>query len=150
MRDEAMQAAGAALDVHATKVREQVGIEPELVIREADTMVRQPPPHRGTGMSTAYRISDVAPNRSMEFRKRVMHPGSSIGLHVIAHDEVYYVVSGEGDVTSDGVTTRVRAQQVAMTFSRGCRRARCASWAGRRPKQRREGRLGTRTVPAPV
>jgi nucleotide-binding universal stress UspA family protein len=34
MRDEAMQAAGAALDVHATKVREQVGIEPELVIRE--------------------------------------------------------------------------------------------------------------------
>ena len=34
MRDEAMQAAGAALDVYATKVREQVGIEPELVIRE--------------------------------------------------------------------------------------------------------------------
>jgi len=29
-----MQAAGAALDVYATKVREQVGIEPELVIRE--------------------------------------------------------------------------------------------------------------------
>jgi nucleotide-binding universal stress UspA family protein len=34
MRDEAMQAAGAALDVHASKVRDQVGIEPELVIRE--------------------------------------------------------------------------------------------------------------------
>ncbi len=34
MRDEAMQAAGAALDVHATKVRETIGIEPELVIRE--------------------------------------------------------------------------------------------------------------------
>jgi nucleotide-binding universal stress UspA family protein len=34
MREEAMQAAGAALDVHATKVREQVGIEPELVVRE--------------------------------------------------------------------------------------------------------------------
>ena len=34
MREEAMQAAGAALDVYATKVREQVGIEPELVIRE--------------------------------------------------------------------------------------------------------------------
>ena len=34
MRDEAMQAAGAALDVYATKVREQIGIEPELVIRE--------------------------------------------------------------------------------------------------------------------
>lgn len=34
MRDEANQAAGAALDVYATKVREQIGIEPELVIRE--------------------------------------------------------------------------------------------------------------------
>ena len=34
MREEANQAAGAALDVYATKVREQVGIEPELVIRE--------------------------------------------------------------------------------------------------------------------
>jgi len=34
MREEAMQAAGAALDVHAIKVRETVGIEPELVIRE--------------------------------------------------------------------------------------------------------------------
>jgi nucleotide-binding universal stress UspA family protein len=34
MREEAAQAAGAALDVYATEVREQVGIEPELVVRE--------------------------------------------------------------------------------------------------------------------
>ncbi|MDQ2705306.1 MAG: universal stress protein [Pseudomonadota bacterium] len=34
MREEANQAAGAALDVYATKVREQAGVEPELVIRE--------------------------------------------------------------------------------------------------------------------
>lgn len=34
MHDEAVQAAGAALDAHATKARETVGIEPELVIRE--------------------------------------------------------------------------------------------------------------------
>ncbi|MCX7305607.1 MAG: universal stress protein [Hyphomicrobiales bacterium] len=34
MRDEAMQAAGAALDIHASKVREQIGIEPEPVVRE--------------------------------------------------------------------------------------------------------------------
>lgn len=90
-----------------------------MIIREADTLVRQTPPHNGTGMSTAYRISGVAPNRSMEFRKRVMHPGSSIGLHVIAHDEVYYVVSGEGDVTTDGVTTRVRAGDTAYLYDGG-------------------------------
>ena len=70
-------------------------------------------------MSTAYRISGVAPNRSMEFRKRVMHPGSSIGLHVIAHDEVYHVVSGEGDVTTDGVTTRMKAGDTAYLYDGG-------------------------------
>ena len=86
------------------------------MVREADVRVRQVPPHNGTGMSTAYRISDVAPNRSMEFRKRVMHPGASIGLHVIAHDEVYHVVSGEGDVTSDGVTTRMKAGDTAYLY----------------------------------
>ena len=34
MREEAMAAAGAALDAHSALVRERVGIEPELVIRE--------------------------------------------------------------------------------------------------------------------
>lgn len=34
MQEEAMQAAGAALDVHASKVRETVGVEPELVVRQ--------------------------------------------------------------------------------------------------------------------
>jgi len=87
-----------------------------LVIHEDDVRVRQVPPHDGTGMSTAYRISDAAPNRAMEFRKRVMHPGASIGLHVITHDEVYHVVSGEGDVTSDGVTTRVKAGDTAYLY----------------------------------
>lgn len=90
-----------------------------LVIHEADTMVRQPPPHNGTGMSTAYRISGMAPNRSMEFRKRIMHPGSSIGLHVITRDEVYHVVSGEGDVTTDGVTTRMKAGDTAYLYDGG-------------------------------
>ena len=34
MREEATATAGAALDVYATKVREKLGIEPELVVRE--------------------------------------------------------------------------------------------------------------------
>lgn len=87
-----------------------------VVIRERDTMVRQVPPHSGEGMSTAYRISDGVPNRAMEFRKRILHPGAAIGLHPIAHDEVYYVVSGEGVVTSDGVTTPMRAGDAAYLF----------------------------------
>lgn len=90
-----------------------------LIVRESETMIRQTPPHNGRGMSTAYRISDRAPNRSMEFRKRVLHPGAEIGLHLIAHDEVYYVVSGQGEVTSDGVTTAMEPGDAAYLYDGG-------------------------------
>ena len=48
-----------------------------------------------------------------------MHPGASIGLHVIAHDEVYHVVSGQGDVTTDGVTTRMGPGDTAYLYDGG-------------------------------
>jgi mannose-6-phosphate isomerase-like protein (cupin superfamily) len=76
---------------------------PMVVIDERQTLVREPPPHAGSGMSSAWRMSDSVPNHTMEFRKRALDPGASIGLHVLGHDEVYYVVSGTGIVTSDGV-----------------------------------------------
>lgn len=107
-------AAGSMQESHPAPASPPAGVG--IVVHEADVRVQQVPPHNGTGMSTAYRISDVAPNRSMEFRKRVMHPGASIGLHVIAHDEVYHVVSGEGDVISDGVTTRMKAGDTAYLY----------------------------------
>jgi mannose-6-phosphate isomerase-like protein (cupin superfamily) len=76
---------------------------PMVVIDERKVVRDEAPPHGAIGMSTAYRISDAAPARKMEFRKRVLHKGAAIGLHPIAHDEVYYVLSGEGEVESDGV-----------------------------------------------
>ena len=86
-------------------------------VDEKDVVRQEPPPHDGRGMSTAYRISDVAPNRTMEFRKRVMHKGAAIGLHPLKHDEVYYVLSGQGDVTSDGVTKRLGAGGAAYLYT---------------------------------
>lgn len=78
---------------------------PMVVIREEDVRREEPPPHGAIGTSTAYRISDAAPQpRAMEFRRRVLHPGAAIGVHPIDHDEVYYVLSGRGEVVSDGVT----------------------------------------------
>lgn len=75
---------------------------PMVIVDEADVTREEAPPHGQIGMSTAYRISDVAPERTMEFRKRTLHPGSAIGEHIIRHDEVYYVISGTGIVFSDG------------------------------------------------
>jgi len=90
---------------------------PMVVIDERDTVRREPAPHGEIGMSTAYRISDAAPQpRTMEFRRRVLDPGSAIGEHPIAHDEVYYVTSGEGVVVSDGVEARLTAGMAAYFY----------------------------------
>jgi mannose-6-phosphate isomerase-like protein (cupin superfamily) len=88
-----------------------------VIVREQDVAREEPPPHGKIGMSTAYRITDAVPGRTMEFRKRVLHVGAAIGLHPIDHDEVYYVLSGEGDVTSDGTTTRLRPGDAAYLYS---------------------------------
>ena len=90
---------------------------PMVVVDEQDTVRREPPPHGEVGMSTAYRISDAVPQpRQMEFRRRVLDVGAAIGEHSIAHDEVYYVTSGEGVVVSDGVEARVTAGMAAYLY----------------------------------
>jgi mannose-6-phosphate isomerase-like protein (cupin superfamily) len=88
-----------------------------VVIDERAVVRREPPPHGNIGMSTAYRISDAVPNRTMEFRKRVLHAHAAIGEHVINHDEVYYVVSGEGEVVSDGTRARLKPGMAAYLYS---------------------------------
>lgn len=87
-----------------------------VIVDETQVMKSEVPPHNGAGLSTAYRISDQAPGRAMEFRKRVLHKGASIGLHVLTHDEVYYVLSGTGEVTSDGVITPLKAGMAAYLY----------------------------------
>lgn len=87
-----------------------------IIVNEADVMVDQPPPHGAIGMSTAFRISDVAPQRNFEFRKRALHVGAAVGEHVISHDEVYYVVSGVGVVTSDGQEAELTQGMAAYLY----------------------------------
>lgn len=90
---------------------------PMVVIDETTVIKQEAPPHGAIGLSTAYRISDAVPNRTMEFRKRALHVGAAIGEHVIAHDEVYYVLSGEGEVVSDGNTARLGPGMAAYLYS---------------------------------
>jgi len=90
---------------------------PMAVIDERATRREEAPPHGAIGMSTAYRISDAAPQpRAMEFRRRILHRGSAIGEHPIAHDEVYYVLSGEGEVVSDGQRAVLRGGMAAYLY----------------------------------
>jgi mannose-6-phosphate isomerase-like protein (cupin superfamily) len=72
------------------------------IVRDADVAVKQPGPHDGTGTTTAYPFFGDVPDLEQVFRKRAMHPGSSIGVHEQKDDEIYYVVSGAGEYTLDG------------------------------------------------
>ena len=87
-----------------------------VVVDENDVIREEAPPHGKIGMSTAYRISDVAPGRNMEFRKRALHVGAAVGIHPISHDEVYYVISGEGVVTSDGEDSTLTEGMAAYLY----------------------------------
>ncbi|MFC3714287.1 cupin domain-containing protein [Sphingoaurantiacus capsulatus] len=89
---------------------------PMVVVDQQAVMRREPVPHGAIGMSTAYRISDVAPGRTMEFRRRVLDVGAAIGAHVIDHDEVYYVLAGEGEVLSDGKTAVLKPGMAAYLY----------------------------------
>lgn len=93
------------------------GAPPMAVIDERATLRREAPPHGAIGMSSAYRISDAAPQpRAMEFRRRILDRGAAIGEHPIAHDEVYYVLAGEGEVVSDGQRARLKKGMTAYLY----------------------------------
>ena len=115
---------GAATAVTAvTAARERA----KVVIDERHTMRDEPTPHGAIGTSTAYRISDAVPGRTMEFRKRVLHVGAAIGAHALTHDEVYYVLSGKGEVSSGDTRSPLRTG-MALICSRA-RRWAYAKWA---------------------
>ncbi len=67
----------------------------------------QPGPHGGDGLTVASPFFRDAPDLGFVFRQRVLQEGASIGLHAHGQDEIYYVLSGQGELTLDG-----RAHQV--------------------------------------
>ena len=71
---------------------------------EHDSLVakNEPGTHNGGGQTTGYSFFTSARDLSFVFRKRALHPGSGIGHHEQKEDEVYYVLSGQGELTLDG------------------------------------------------
>jgi mannose-6-phosphate isomerase-like protein (cupin superfamily) len=88
---------------------------PSLLI-DADALTRdQPGPHGGSGRTTAHPFFADAPGMPFAFRKRVLHPGASIGLHQHDKDEIYYVLGGRGIFILDGKSHEVGAGKVMLT-----------------------------------
>jgi lysophospholipase L1-like esterase/mannose-6-phosphate isomerase-like protein (cupin superfamily) len=72
------------------------------VVQEGDLARTQPGPHGGSGDTTAYPFFADAPGLAFVLRKRVLHKGAGIGLHLHDKDEIYYIVSGRGLYALDG------------------------------------------------
>jgi mannose-6-phosphate isomerase-like protein (cupin superfamily) len=73
-----------------------------VIQRDAEIAEQQPGPHNGGGQTIGHSFFSKVPNLELVFRKRALKPGSGIGYHKQAEDEIYYVLSGRGVMTLDG------------------------------------------------
>jgi lysophospholipase L1-like esterase/quercetin dioxygenase-like cupin family protein len=88
---------------------------PSTVVHGDESGKVQPGPHGGNGETVAYPYFEDAPDLALNFRKRVLHLGSGIGLHQHTHDEIYYILSGRGSYILDGKLQDVAAGDVLLT-----------------------------------
>jgi mannose-6-phosphate isomerase-like protein (cupin superfamily) len=75
----------------------------------------QPGPHSGGGEITAYSFFEGVSHFTTAFRKRTLKPGSSIGYHLQKEDEVYYILSGTGQMKMNGKTFPVKPGDAILT-----------------------------------
>lgn len=86
-----------------------------VIERDADVAVEEPGTHKGGGRTVGYSFFRKVPNLRLVFRKRALKPGSSIGYHQQKEDEIYYVLSGRGEMTIDGKPTAVGPGDAVLT-----------------------------------
>lgn len=89
--------------------------DPYILEHEKDIAAQQPGPHDGGGTTTAYNFFAKAEDFHLAFRKRILHPGSSIGYHLQKEDEIYYVLSGRGEMQMNGKSFEVKAGDAILT-----------------------------------
>jgi lysophospholipase L1-like esterase/quercetin dioxygenase-like cupin family protein len=91
-------------------------VQPSMVLhRDAIVPRVQPGPHGGAGETVAYPMFADAKDIPFQFRRRVLHKGAGIGLHPHDHDEIYYVLAGQGRYFLDGREHAVAAGDALLT-----------------------------------
>jgi mannose-6-phosphate isomerase-like protein (cupin superfamily) len=83
--------------------------------RDAEVAVEEPGTHKGGGRTIGYSFFRNAPGLELIFRKRALKPGSAIGYHLQKEDEIYYVLSGRGEMTIDGKAFEVGPGDAILT-----------------------------------
>src|SRR5262245_61503873 len=86
-----------------------------VVERDGEVRANEPGPHEVGGQTVAYSFFKNAPDLKLVFRKRALKPGSAIGYHEQAEDEIYYVLSGRGVMTLNGKSFDVGPGDAILT-----------------------------------
>jgi mannose-6-phosphate isomerase-like protein (cupin superfamily) len=86
-----------------------------IVQHDSDVAANEPGPHKGGGSTIGHSFFSKTPDLRLVFRKRVLKPGAGIGYHVQKEDEIYYVLSGRGEMTLDGKTVPVGPGTAILT-----------------------------------
>lgn len=83
---------------------------------ENEIAKNEPAPHNGGGTTTVYNFFADAINTKLVFRKRILHAGAAIGYHLQKAEEIYYIVSGEGEMRMNNKTFEVHAGDAILTL----------------------------------
>jgi mannose-6-phosphate isomerase-like protein (cupin superfamily) len=89
--------------------------QPYILEHERDIAKDEAGTHNGGGNTTGYSFFAKADGLKMTFRKRVLHPGSAIGYHLQKEDEIYYIISGTGEMKINGKTFPVKEGDAILT-----------------------------------
>ena len=89
--------------------------QPYILEHEKDIAKNEAGTHNGGGSTIGYSFFSNADGLKMVFRKRVLHPGSAIGYHLQNEDEIYYIISGTGEMKMNGKSFPVKTGDAILT-----------------------------------
>jgi len=87
-----------------------------LLEKENSLAREEPGTHDGGGMTTGYNFFNGEKDFRIVYKKRILHPGSSIGYHLQKEYEIYHVLSGEGEMKMNGSTFPVSTGDAILTY----------------------------------
>jgi mannose-6-phosphate isomerase-like protein (cupin superfamily) len=96
------------------KQKQQTGY---ILEQEKDIALTESGPHNGGGNTTGHRFFKNAAGSKLQFTKRLLHHGSAIGYHLQKEEEIYYIVSGTGEMSMNGGTFNVKAGDAILTLA---------------------------------
>jgi mannose-6-phosphate isomerase-like protein (cupin superfamily) len=105
----------SALGCSRPMIANAASAQRSLIQQDSAVAVGEGGPHSGGGRTTAYSFFPNEKSLPLVFRKRALHPGAAIGYHRNDVDEIYYVLSGRGELTLDGTSRMVGPGTAILT-----------------------------------